>query len=431
MMDFDSAKYESLLEYIFKRFPSVQNVSFAKAYKPGLEGIKGFCDFLGNPQDSYPIIHVAGTNGKGSVSSMLASVLAATGKKVALYTSPHIVDFRERARLITNEGVEMVPKHYVYDFLVRYKAEFEHRNLSFFEITTALAFKYFSDMSVDIAVIETGLGGRLDSTNIVNPILSIITSIAFDHCALLGDSLDKIAFEKAGIVKDSIAVVLGKMPEIALRVIRQQAMLKSSLCVESENAFNDTDLYVSCLENMDLRGSYQRENLNTVLSAISLLSSTYHELKDESLVYNALVKTSVRTEFIARWQLLDTKPDIIADIGHNPQAWQYNLSQLQQSEYSHIYIVMAVMRDKDIEEVLSLLSSCDGQRFSFVLSQAHNARSFTHLELVDMFKSHNIMPLASFEDVKEAVEYCKKEAIKYDKALIYLGGSTFLISEYL
>lgn len=211
-------KYNSLIKSIFLRFPSVQTSSFGDAYKPGLQHMLDFNDLLGNPDKAFRTIHVAGTNGKGSVSNMLSSVLAGAGLKVGLYTSPHIIDFRERMRIIDgrdsaadrNETAELVPQEYVYDFLEKWQGKFDEMELSFFEITTGLAFKWFADMNVDVAVIEVGLGGRLDSTNIINPELGIVTSIGLDHCDLLGDTLDKIAFEKAGIFKRGVPVVIGE-----------------------------------------------------------------------------------------------------------------------------------------------------------------------------------------------------------------------------
>ena len=208
-MEFSESGYGALLEEIFVRFPSVQKTDFATAYKPGLEGMEGFCEALGHPERSFKGIHVAGTNGKGSVASILTSALAACGIRTGLYTSPHLIDFRERARIVSGGSFDLIPKEYVYDFLTTWKPYFIEQDLSFFEITTGLAFKWFADEGVDAAVIETGLGGRLDSTNVITPELALVTTIGLDHCALLGNTLAAIAGEKAGIFKPGVPSLVG------------------------------------------------------------------------------------------------------------------------------------------------------------------------------------------------------------------------------
>ena len=209
-MEFSESAYGTLLEEIFRRFPSVQKTDFAKAYKPGLAGMEAFCEVLGHPERSFRSIHVAGTNGKGSVSSLLASALAAVGLRTGLYTSPHLLDFRERARVVAVDSFDLIPKEYVFDFLTTWKPYFIEHDLSFFEITTGLAFKWFADTGVDVAVIEAGLGGRLDSTNVLTPELALVTTIGLDHCALLGNTLEAIAGEKAGIFKPGVPALVGE-----------------------------------------------------------------------------------------------------------------------------------------------------------------------------------------------------------------------------
>ncbi len=281
---FTETKYEEMVESIFQRFPSVQNTTFGEAYKPGLQHIENFCTRLGNPERAYRTIHVAGTNGKGSVANMLASVLAGAGLKVGLYTSPHILDFRERMRVVDGRpaaAAELVSKEYVYDFLSEYSSTFDELDLSFFEITTGLAFKWFAEQKVDVAVIEVGLGGRLDSTNVIVPDLSIVTSIGLDHCDLLGDTLEKIAFEKAGIFKRGVSAVIGETrPETApvfkkyFAEVNQDAASASLVFAED---CEPSKWYLSpdILKNMDLRGTYQKKNLRTVLAALDVLQTLW------------------------------------------------------------------------------------------------------------------------------------------------------------
>ena len=252
---FDKA-YNDKLEAIFTRFPSVQKVPFGDAYKPGLDHMIRFAALLGDPQGNFRTIHVAGTNGKGSVANMLASALSSAGLKVGLYTSPHILDFRERMRILDPQS--LVPKEYVYDFLCRYEKDMDELDLSFFEITTGLAFKWFSDENVDVAVIETGLGGRLDSTNIIMPDLSVITSIALDHCALLGGTLEEIAGEKAGIFKQGVPALVGEYLPETLPVFEAKAsQTGSSLYLAEDMDLSMSDLVPSIIQDMDLRGAYQ------------------------------------------------------------------------------------------------------------------------------------------------------------------------------
>ena len=263
----DQERYNSLIQSIFQRFPSVQTSSFNDAYKPGLQHMLDFNAALGGPDKAFRTIHVAGTNGKGSVANMLASVLAGTGLKVGLYTSPHILDFRERMRIVSGKHTaELVQKEYVQDFLEKWSDTFDKLELSFFEITTGLAFKWFADMDVDVAVIEVGLGGRLDSTNIITPELSIVTSIGLDHCDLLGDTLAKIAFEKAGIFKPGVPVLIGETRPETEPVFREHfaeineaapdaATLTFADEVESSLWYMHDDI----LSKMDLQGEYQQE----------------------------------------------------------------------------------------------------------------------------------------------------------------------------
>ncbi|MBO4231096.1 MAG: hypothetical protein J5886_05410, partial [Bacteroidales bacterium] len=360
MENYSEKSYKDKLEAIFTRFPSVQKVPFGDAYKPGLDHMEKFAALLGNPQEKYRSIHVAGTNGKGSVANMIASALSSAGLKVGLYTSPHIIDFRERARILlpsaaapsgslrfapypgkcppeglpTEEPVEpsLVPEEYVFDFLCRFEAEMDELDLSFFEITTGLAFKWFADENVDVAVIEVGLGGRLDSTNIITPDLSIVTSIALDHCALLGDTLEDIAGEKAGIFKPGVPALVGEyLPETRPVFEKKAAEVDSPLTFAEDAELSMAGLVPDILENMDLKGKYQEKNLRTVLAAIDILvrNQFYIKLSDQVAIADAICHTASRAGFHGRWEMVRKDPMIIADLGHNPAALKENFAQLE------------------------------------------------------------------------------------------------------
>ena len=327
--------YDSLVESIFRRFPSVQTSTFGDAYKPGLEHIEAFCALLGEPQKSFRTIHVAGTNGKGSVANMLASVLSASGFKTGLYTSPHILDFRERMRMAGPDSVSsLIPEEYVYDFLTKWSDTFDRLELSFFEITTGLAFKWFADKEVDVAVIEVGLGGRLDSTNVITPDLSVVTSIALDHCALLGDTLEAIAGEKAGIFKKGVPALVGEYVPRTRPVFEAKAAEVGCPLTFAEDV--EPTLWGrrdEILRNMDLRGKYQWKNLRTALAAIDILRNMpgYSGLADSQAVVTAIVRTASRMGFHGRWERLSLQPFIIADIGHNPaHRWLSQQEQIYQ-----------------------------------------------------------------------------------------------------
>ena len=440
MSNYSKEAYRNKLEAIFTRYPSVQNVPFGDAYKPGLDHMVRFSALLGDPHREYRTIHIAGTNGKGSVASMMASVLAASGLKVGLYTSPHIEDFRERARVLVPEFAEgpyLILEEYVYDFLCRYEAEMDELDLSFFEITTGLAFKWFSDEKVDVAVIETGLGGRLDSTNIITPDLSIITSIALDHCALLGDTFQAIAGEKAGIFKPGIPALVGEyLPETRPVFEEKAAELGCPLTfaqdVEPSFSYRMEDI----LRDMDLRGKYQSKNLRTVLAAIDLLKDIpcYEGLGEGDKVADALVHTAARSGFHGRWEKLSDTPLVIADIGHNPAALKGNFTQLEEmmgtGEYSSLIIVYAIMADKDLEGIMPLMPP----EATYIFTNPQTRRAMPEEELTSRYKAF-CREQGRTEDrifhtpsVREAL----KMAFDIDKEgspLIYVGGSTYLVSE--
>ena len=433
MENYSENAYQKRLDAIFVRFPSVQKSPFGDAYKPGLGGMTSFAAVLGDPQERYRTIHVAGTNGKGSVANMLASALSATGLKVGLYTSPHILDFRERARIISKG---LVSKEYVFDFLCRHEADMEELDLSFFEITTGLAFKWFADENVDVAVIEAGLGGRLDSTNIIRPDLSIVTSIALDHRALLGDTLEAIAREKAGIFKPGVPALVGEyLPETRPVFEWKAAETGSELYFAQDAEPSMADLVPVIERDMDLRGKYQEKNLRTVLSAVDILKrdSYYSALSDKEAVADAIIHTAARTGFHGRWETLRRDPLVIADLGHNPAALKENFSQLGEmmgsGGYSSLIIVYAVMADKDLDGILPLMPD----EAIYVLTSPGGTRAMPVEELSRRFKAYRESAGKPVKAVEAAtVSEAVSTALSLDKdgnPLIFIGGSTYLLSE--
>lgn len=446
----DLERYNSLIQSIFQRFPSVQTSSFNDAYKPGLQHMLDFNAALGGPDKAFRTIHVAGTNGKGSVANMLASVLAGTGLKVGLYTSPHILDFRERMRIVSGKHTaELVQKEYVQDFLEKWSDTFDKLELSFFEITTGLAFKWFADMNVDVAVIEVGLGGRLDSTNIINPELGIVTSIGLDHCDLLGDTLDKIAFEKAGIFKRGVPVVIGEtMPETEPVFRKRFAEVNAgepsgadfpALVFADRTEPSMWYMHEAVLENMDLQGEYQAMNLRTVMAAIDVLQTRWHDvegLSDKAAVADSLIRTALRMGFHGRWERLSTNPDVICDIGHNAPALTYNFGQLKKyletGKYTSLIMVYGVMADKNFDAIMPLFP--DNATWIFTTPQtARAAKASAIFEKYTAFCEESGRPASRLyvqDNVREAVLLALKTAAAYGgNPLVYIGGSTFVVSE--
>ena len=447
---FSEEKYNEMIEKLFVRFPSFQKAG-ASAYKPGIAGMEFIDSMMGHPHRNYRIVHVAGTNGKGSVSNMMASALAAEGHKVGLYTSPHIIDFRERMRVITDSAYSYVSKQYVWDFLHRWQDTFDHLDLSFFEITTIMALQWFADEKVDYVVLETGLGGRLDSTNIVTPELSVITNIGLDHCDMLGGTLPEIAFEKAGIIKPRVPVVIGEShPETA--PVFERKVLYTNL-PETEFMGNRTAImslltfadnsepmmwgqHEDMLSEMDLQGSYQRKNLRTVLAALGVLQMTPDEI-----IRKAIVNTAARTGFRGRWEKLSDAPLTICDIGHNEHGLRHNFAQLEtmlaDGRCSDLILVYGSVADKDVDSVLHLMP----QNATYIFTQAQSKRALAAEKIYEKYtafcresgrKSDDIYVRDNVaEAVKLARELAQKciSADKEAKPLIYIGGSTYVVSE--
>ena len=353
----NDSDYQHKLEEIFVRFPSVQNTGFGEAYKPGLKHMEDFDALLGNPSGDFRSIHVAGTNDKGSVANMLASAIAATGLKVGLYTSPHILDFRERMRILdgrTEEPVYLISREDVWDFLSCREKAFDELELSFFEITTGMAFWWFSKEKVDVAIIEVGLGGRLDSTNIITPEVAVVTSIGLDHCAQLGGTRAAIAGEKAGIFKPGVPAVVGTRDSETAPVFEATAAAVGSplFFADSEDGLEERIEGLSSV--MDLQGEWQKENLRTVLTVMSVLG-----IEDSDTIQQAIAHTAARMDFHGRWEMLRRDPDILCDIGHNPPALARNFAQLEAylsaRRYDRLIIVYGVMADKDLDGILPLM----------------------------------------------------------------------------
>ena len=434
---FSEDRYEKLLEEIFVRFPSVQKASFADAYKPGLEGMSRFALALGNPHDTYYSIHIAGTNGKGSVANLLASAFHSCGAKVGLYTSPHILDFRERMRV---DG-RMPSKEWVYSFLCSWKKTMDELDLSFFEITTGMAMAFFAEEGVDIAVFEVGLGGRLDSTNIIRPLLSIVTSIGLDHMDILGDTRAKIAEEKAGIFKRGVPALCGEKDPETEPVFREVAERVQSPLYFVQDFRLDQGWREDLLSRMDLRGPYQGKNLSTVLCARDLLLSTYPDNKVVSLLgrrelfSEGMIHTARDMDFHGRWEKVGSNPDIICDIGHNSAALRENFDQLrsllEKGEYSSLYIVYAVMADKDLGAILPLMPLL-GRYYFCTPATRRSLPSGEILERVVSYRRENSLPEGTLLDcgsVERALERAIGDASRDKGALVYVGGSNFAVAE--
>ena len=408
--------YEEKIEKLFARTPSFQNVG-AAAYKPGLDTMREFAGQLGHPERGLRCIHIAGTNGKGSVSSFLAAALSC-GRRVGLYTSPHLTDFRERIKIVSEDGFEMIPREEVEEFLDRYDGFIESRRPSFFEITTAMAFRYFATADVDLAVIECGLGGRLDSTNIITPLLSVITNIGLEHTAFLGDTLEKIAFEKAGIIKPSVPVVIGEINPDTRPVFEKAAEERGCEIVFAPE--------IGCglsADGLDLPGGYQRQNLATVAAALDILRTHYGIVADPSRLCSTAHLTGLR----GRWEKLAERPDIICDIGHNAHGLRYVFDQLMAiaPRYRHVHIIFGVVSDKDVDAIAPLMIKPD-KHISYFFTQPSNQRAMPVRRLAYKLKRYGISGTTA-STVARAIAKAKKEAAAED--LIFIGGSNFTVSD--
>ncbi len=402
--------YSQTVEWMFQQLPMYQRVG-ADAFKKDLVNIIGFSEFLGNPQESFKSIHVAGTNGKGSTSHMLASILQESGYKVGLYTSPHLVDFRERIKINGKE----IPETKVVEFIDRNKAYLEAKRLSFFEMTVGMAFEYFANENVDIAVIEVGLGGRLDSTNIINPVLSVITNIGLDHTSMLGNSLEEIAAEKAGIIKKNIPVVIGEYQKETYPVFQEKALLNSA------QIFLASELDIQ-LES-DLKGNYQHKNTKTAFTASQVLQDKGFLITQENIT-NGLNNVISNTGLQGRWQQIQSNPKVICDTAHNKEGLTYVLEQLRSEDYDTLHIVLGVVNDKNLDEILPLFP----QDASYYICKPDIPRGLDENILLDQALKFNLNSKA-YPSVISAYHQALESAKPND--LIYIGGSTFVVAEVL
>lgn len=426
--------YEETIYYLFNQTPVFEHTG-ASAYKPDLGNSIKLDALFESPHLSYPTIHIAGTNGKGSVSNLLASILQESGYKVGLYTSPHLKDFRERIRV----NGEMIPEDKVVEFVKRFQDFESGFQPSFFELTSEMAFDWFKQEQVDIAIIEVGLGGRLDSTNIITPIASVITNISFDHVDLLGKTLEAIAFEKAGIMKSGVPVIIGKADEdevknvfihraieVGCPIIFAQETYTTSMYV---NAKNET--YIVCEDGMRvyndilcaLNGSYQQENAATVLTTIEIIRSLKWKIPDSS-IYAGFKNVLINTGLRGRWDKIGQSPDIICDTGHNVAGIQYVVEQIRQLPHKKLHFVIGMVGDKDIQGVLKMLP----KDAVYYFTKASIPRAMPETELAKLGKIFGLKG-NSYPSVREAIEAAKEKSASDD--LIFIGGSTFVVAEAL
>lgn len=401
--------YPETLDYLFGQLPMYQRIGNA-AYKANLDNTYRLSEILNHPEKEFKSVHIAGTNGKGSTSHMLASVLQEAGYKVGLYTSPHLKDFRERIKI----NGAMISENEVIDFVKEYKNEFEKIQLSFFEWTVGLAFHYFANQKVDIAIIETGLGGRLDSTNIVTPEVGVITNISMDHTQFLGDTLAKIADEKAGIIKLTIPVVIGEtQPEIKHIFIEKAKQLDAPIQFADEFP---TKEYES-----DLKGVYQQKNKKTVLATIQILQQLGWKIAANH-IKKGLLNVVNNTGLMGRWQVLNNQPLTVCDTGHNEAGIKLILAQINQQSFEKLHFVLGVVNDKDITNILQLLP----KHATYYFCQANIPRA---LDVNILAEKATVVGLSGtiFSSVEVAYKAAQKNATTQD--LIFIGGSTFVVAE--
>lgn len=407
--------YQETTEYLFNSTPVFEKIG-AKAYKPGLQTTHELDEHFVHPHRQYKTIHIAGTNGKGSCSHTIAAILQSQGYKVGLYTSPHLVDFRERIRV----NGECLPEQYVIDFVEENRAFFEPLHPSFFELTTAMAFKYFAEQKVDYAVIEVGLGGRLDCTNIITPVLSVITNISFDHTQFLGNTLAEIAGEKAGIIKPHVPVVIGEYIEETRPVFEKVAGEHHSPILFAQD--EDTAMEV----DMELKGSYQERNRKTILAALKVLRQTM-TISDEA-IRNGFGHVCELTGLRGRWEKLGEAPLVICDTGHNLAGWKYLATQINDVDAQVKHIVFGMVDDKDVEHVLQLLRDKLKNGVKFYWTQPSTKRAIPVEKLRNTALKYNLHG-EMYLSVKEAYMTAKANAKNDD--FVFVGGSSYVVADLL
>lgn len=406
--------YQDTLQYLYDSTPMFQQVG-GTAYKEGLYNTLALDEHLGHPHRQFHTIHIAGTNGKGSCSHTLAAILQIAGYRTGLYTSPHLVDFRERIRV----NGHSIPEEYVVQFVEKERSFFEPLHPSFFELTTAMAFRYFADERVDVAIIEVGLGGRLDCTNIIRPDLCIITNISLDHTQFLGNTLKQIAEEKAGIIKSGIPVVIGETTNETRPVFEQKAHEVHAPIYFAEE--NDREDYpgIEC----ELKGIYQRKNTRTLLTALPLLKEAGYRI-DEQYVRQGFAHVVELTGLMGRWQKLQDAPTLVCDTVHNVGGITYIAKQLRQQPCRKLHIVIGMVNDKDIRGVLALLP----QEASYYFTRASVKRALPAEDLASLAAEAGLQGLC-YPDVPSAVRAAQEKSLPED--FIFVGGSSFIVADLL
>ena len=380
------------------------------AFKKDLTNIQAFCTKLNNPQERYPSIHVAGTNGKGSTSHMIASILQESGYKVGLYTSPHLKDFRERIRI---NGVP-IHEEAVVDFIEDQKVFLEQHKLSFFELTVGMAFDYFASSQIDIAVVEVGLGGRLDSTNIIQPLVSVITNIGLDHTQFLGETLKEIAFEKGGIIKQNTPVVIGEYQKEVISIFKE-------LAASHKAPLSIAEQLITSEYHTDLLGEYQLRNVKTAVQAIKLLDQGGFQVTLESII-KGLNHVVQNTGLKGRWQVLQENPKVICDTAHNSEGLLFVMKQLGKEKFSNLHFVLGVVNDKDLKNILSILP----KKATYYFCKPDIPRGLDAEKLRDEAASQGLTG-AAYKSVSTAYDEALLQAEADD--VIYIGGSTFVVAE--
>ena len=424
--------YQETLDWMFNKLPMYQRIGGA-AYKADLNNTIALLGHLGNPHNNFKSVHVAGTNGKGSCSHMLASIFQEAGYKTGLYTSPHLRDFRERIRI----NGEMIPEENVVDFIERNKEKFEKMELSFFEMTVGMAFDYFSNEKVDIAIVEVGMGGRLDSTNLITPELSVITNIGLDHVQFLGDTLEKIAGEKAGIIKEGIPVVIGETQPETHQVFEDKAAACHSPIYFADQIFDCDKVHIESMTQQEydiwknnelyleacqipLMGNYQKKNLATVVCAADLLKDKF-DLSDDD-IRDGIANVIRNTHLMGRWQILNHDPLTIADTGHNVDGIREVVSQLSEMTYNKLHFVIGMVNDKDIDHVLQLLPhSCE-----YYFCKADIPRGLDAKILAEKAFDLGLRGKV-YNSVRDAYLSALNDAHFDD--VVFIGGSNFIVAE--
>ncbi|OPZ30698.1 MAG: Bifunctional protein FolC [Bacteroidetes bacterium ADurb.BinA174] len=426
----DLGAYPETLDYLYSQMPEYQRIGHS-AYKPGLDNSLRLDKIFGEPHKKYKTIHVGGTNGKGSTSHLLAAILQQSGYKVGLYTSPHLVDFRERIRV----NGKMIPKEFVVDFVAKYRDDVEPIMPSFFELTMEMAFLYFAEQKVNVAVIEVGLGGRLDSTNIISPDLSVITNIGKDHEKFLGDTLPQIASEKAGIIKSGIPVVIGEVDDKAVK----QVFIDKATTVDAPIFFTETEMnnltakrteigwIFNNKQYPDLHGALtsfaQEKNAKTVLTAVEQLILLGYDIPKQA-VYSGFKNVVQLTGLAGRWQTLAETPKTVCDIAHNEHGIRYIVEQLKTEKYRKLHIVFGMANDKDTRAVLSLMP----KNAVYYFTKASVERALNEKTLAEQATAFGLYG-ETFETVAQAVKHAQKNADEND--FIFIGGSSFIVADTL